>query len=310
MSQWFLVLGGLALANAIWAINNNFDGPLSWRVILMVAVLIFAAIAYWCKSVYAATIAIVGFLVWWPAQAMEWQKANTMIAAIPAGLAWLAILLYVAGFWQTRFAAWKRFAMVYLVVGLLVLNFFIFLFSSRSGLEMLSELNSEPELFISSSEQNFIVMFAIGFLTLAAIGYGWYKKFILEKEAIAAVVLFLLFGAILVSPPQETMAGYRQLAPAGIAWGAIFNFTLFAEILGVIFAGYWRREVWMVNFGAVLLVLFIAFKYFDWFFNSIDKSAFFIFAGILLFGIGWAMERGRRYLLRSIGSQINQETKI
>jgi uncharacterized membrane protein len=41
-------------------------------------------------------------------------------------------------------------------------------------------------------------------------------------------------------------------------------------------------------------------KYFDWFFKFMDKSVFFIVAGIMLFAIGWAMERGRRYLAQTI----------
>jgi len=68
MSQWFLILGGLALANMIYAINNNFGSPLSWRLVLLAAILIFGALAYWGKSVYAAAIGVIGFLVWWAAQ--------------------------------------------------------------------------------------------------------------------------------------------------------------------------------------------------------------------------------------------------
>jgi len=41
-------------------------------------------------------------------------------------------------------------------------------------------------------------------------------------------------------------------------------------------------------------------KYFDWFFTFLDKSVFFISAGVLLFVVGWLMEKGRRYMLAEI----------
>ena len=36
---------------------------------------------------------------------------------------------------------------------------------------------------------------------------------------------------------------------------------------------------------------------FDWFFTFFDKSIFFISAGIILFIVGWFMEKGRKYML-------------
>ncbi|MFA6376462.1 MAG: hypothetical protein WCX69_03640 [Candidatus Paceibacterota bacterium] len=306
LSQWLLVLGGLAAANAIYTINNNFASFLSWQSVLLGGVLVFAAAAYFGKSVYCAAIGIIGFLVWWAAQTAAWQSgaANVYyVASIPAGLMWLAIFLYAAGFMQAQRESWRRFSIVYTFVGILLANLLLFIFSTQSGLLALGTMTSGMRLF--DSWQNTVSLFIVGAITAMLAAYAWSKKIILEKEAIAMAALFLIFGVIVALPDQQTFSN-GVLAPAGIAWAAVMNFALFVEILGLIFAGYFRREIWMVNVGAIFLIIFVAVKYFDWFFKFLDKSVFFIIAGILLFVVGWAMERGRKFLAQTIKSQTNQ----
>jgi hypothetical protein len=308
MSQWFLILGGLALANMIYAINNNFGSPLSWRLVLLAAILIFGALAYWGKSVYAAAIGVIGFLVWWTAQTAFWQPRELTVPII--GLMWLAILLYVAGFWQMGKSAWKRFGVAWVSIGLILVNFLLFVFSTQSGLLMLQKMIGNGGIF--DAWQNVISLFIIAVMVAMALLYGCFKKIVLMEEATFAGILFLIFGLLAALPGQSLFdaGGWsNQLNAAGLFWAVAFNLALLFEILGVIFAGYLRREIWMINFGTVLLLIFTAVKYFDWFFKFMDKSVFFIVAGIMLFAIGWGMERGRRYLTRSINSQINQSNQ-
>lgn len=316
LSQWFLVLGSLALANAVYAINNNFGEVLSWRLILLISVLIFGLIAYFGRSVYCAAIGIVGVLIWWTAQTSFWQTKNNIgysaVIAMPVGLMWLAILLYAVGFWQMRKMAWKRFGVTYAIIGLIVMNLLLFSFSTESGLRFLEEMTTPGGIF--DVWQNLVALLVVASLSGAAIVYGWIGKALIKWEAFFATVLFFIFQLLTVLPNQSLLIDNHytsQLTAAGLFWAAIFNFVLLSEILGAIFAGYLRREIWMINFGTVLLIIFTAVKYFDWFFKFMDKSVFFIVAGIMLFAIGWAMERGRRYLAQTIQPPItdNQENQ-
>ncbi len=318
LGQWFLVLGSLALANMVYAANNNLGEIFSWRLVLLISALIFGIVAYFGRSVYCAVIGIVGVLIWWMAQTAFWQiKSNTNYSAViatPAGLMWLAILLYAAGFWQMRKTAWKRFGAAYVTIGLLLANCLLFIFSTESGLNALEEMTARGGVF--DAWQNLIALLVVASLSAAAIIRGRISKTLIKGEAFFAAVLFLIFGLLLVALPGQSLLtdnyyDARQLTAAGLFWAAVFNFALLFEILGVIFAGYWRREMWMINFGAVLLIIFTAVKYFDWFFKFMDKSVFFIVAGIMLFVIGWAMERGRRYLAQAIQppATANQENQ-
>ena len=74
-------------------------------------------------------------------------------------------------------------------------------------------------------------------------------------------------------------------------------------MLGIILVGYLRKESWHVNMGVVLLFILILVKYFDWFYTFLDKSLFFIGAGILMFAVGWLMERARKRVLFSMRPQ-------
>ena len=75
--------------------------------------------------------------------------------------------------------------------------------------------------------------------------------------------------------------------------------------MGVIFVGYGRKEKWLINLGIFFLFIFILVKYFDWFFDFLDKSVFFIGAGVLLFAVGWFMGKGRRYMLSEMKNKNN-----
>ena len=74
--------------------------------------------------------------------------------------------------------------------------------------------------------------------------------------------------------------------------------------------GYVKKEKWLINLGAAFLFMLIIVKYFDWFFTFLDKSIFFIGAGILLFIVGWLMEKGRRNILQNISTPKQQTEQI
>jgi len=112
--------------------------------------------------------------------------------------------------------------------------------------------------------------------------------------------LFLLTLIILVFPHKNLFTESNELSGLGIFWAVVFNLMLFSEIVGIIFLGYFNNKNFFINLGIVFMSILIFVKYFDWFFAFLDKSIFFIGAGILLFVVGWFMEKGRRYMLSAI----------
>lgn len=74
----------------------------------------------------------------------------------------------------------------------------------------------------------------------------------------------------------------------------IFNLLLFVGTVGVVVLGVRRRSELLVNLGVVIFIIHMITRYFDLFFDALDKSVFFIFGGALLLGGGWLLERNRR----------------
>ena len=125
-------------------------------------------------------------------------------------------------------------------------------------------------------------------------GYGFGSEVCLQYKFVFKQIIFIGSRS-------------RELSASGVLWAIILNVLLFGEIMGVILAGYGRKEKWLINLGVFFLFIFILVKYFDWFFDFLDKSVFFIGAGILLFAVGWFMEKGRRYMLAEMKNE-NEET--
>lgn len=90
------------------------------------------------------------------------------------------------------------------------------------------------------------------------------------------------------------------LTTQGYIFLVIFNISILAYNIGLIFLGYFKRDELLINMGVVLSFLTILNKYFDWFSDKLDKSIFFIFTGVLLLGLGWSLERGRKLMLENI----------
>lgn len=144
--------------------------------------------------------------------------------------------------------------------------------------------------------------------------YSAIQKLLSPFELLAVFTLACLFG-ITALLPEQTMfvrgsyglfSSRGELSDTGVLWALIYNFAIFFELIGLIFSGYMRRDTRFINFGASFLFLLIIVKYFDWFFTFLNKSIFFIGAGILLFVVGWFMERSRRYMISNIQKQVQQ----
>lgn len=87
------------------------------------------------------------------------------------------------------------------------------------------------------------------------------------------------------------------------AWAVFANLLLLAVIIGVVAVGYIHRETAWINTGFFYFGLLVVARYCDWFWALLDRSLFFIGAGILLIGGGMYLERTRRKTLNRLQPQ-------
>jgi uncharacterized membrane protein len=80
-----------------------------------------------------------------------------------------------------------------------------------------------------------------------------------------------------------------------------FNLLLFGMEVGLIAYGIARRSGLLVNLSLVAFVIHLITRYFDLFFQALDKSLFFVLGGLLLIGGGLLLERNRRRWMEDWG---------
>jgi hypothetical protein len=296
------------------ALNREWGHPVSWRTILFATSAVGLINAYFLKVHYSLAIGLIGLSCWWGAQAAEWiQGQGIQPSAGIAGWAFVVLLFYALGRLHEREKRWRRFVLVYLVLGIFPMTFVLFIFSTKFGLDLLGKMTKGAP-FLDSWQillSLLVLLISLAGVMMFAIGTKSMSPF----EFLAALFLTVLFGAMALLPEQTMFlqssstfftAGGSELSSRGVIWALIFNLAIFIEVLGLIFLGYSRREIWLINLGAIFMILLIFLKYLDWSYPFLDKSIFFIVAGILLFAVGWFMEKGRRYMISNIKGQTQQ----
>jgi len=319
VSQLFLLLSFFFLGVTLLAFNKDFGDPLSWRAILFITSLLGLIGAYYLKTIYVLVFSLVGLTSWWGAQAVQWiDGKNITTSALFAGLSFLALLFYSLGHLHEKEIKFKRFALVYLVLGIIAVTGALFFFSTKPGIGVIGEMTKGASFFGSWQLTLSLLVFLASLV--GATLWAAAQKLISPFELLAVFALTCLFGITALLPEQTMFVkagnsyfsyyGGNELSSTGVLWALFYNIAIFLELLGLIFSGYTRRETWLINLGALFLFLLIIVKYFDWFFTFLDKSIFFIGAGILLFVVGWFMERGRRYMISNIKAQAPQAQQI
>ncbi len=313
VSHFFLLLSIFFLGVTLLAFNREFGNPFSLLSILFITSVLGLVSAYYLKVLYSLLFGLISITTWWMMQAAEWmQDKNIKTSAIFVGLAFIALLFYSLGHLHESETKWKRFAFVYSILGILSITGILFFFSTKLGLSVLGNMTKGVSFYDSWQITLSLFIFLAG-LAGAAI-YTATKKLISPFEFIAILTLTLLFSVIALLPQQTIFIhagrsfyyGNGGLSNSGVLWAIIFNLTVFFELLGLIISGYLRRETWLINLGTFSLFFLISVKYFDWFFTFLDKSIFFIGAGILLFIVGWFLEKGRRVMLSNIKVRARQ----
>jgi hypothetical protein len=308
VSQLFFLLAVFFIGAMLLALNRDFSSHFSWQTILLATSAAGIAIAYCFKVFYPLIFSLLGISSWWSVQASEWlSKQHSQTSAILIGLAFLAILFYSLGRLHEKEEKWKRFAMVYLILGLLFITGFLFSLSTEQGISSLDYATKGRSFFLS---WQIVLSLALSLaLLIGTLSYNFFKKLISVWELLAASFLTISFGLIAVLPQKNlyfqglysfNFSAGSTLTDSGVTLAIIINIVLFFELLGLIFLGYQKKETWLINLGVFFLFVLIIVKYFSWFFTFLDKSLFFIGAGLLLFVLGFFMEKGRRRLISSL----------
>jgi len=82
----------------------------------------------------------------------------------------------------------------------------------------------------------------------------------------------------------------------------LFNLILAGIIFTLIFIGYQREDIRLVNIGMSYLVVLVVVRYFDFFWDLLPRAMFFMIGGAILIIGGIAIEKKRRELKKQFGA--------
>lgn len=311
VGQLLLVLG-IALAGiAVELTLRHFGVGSRPSYVLLATTLVAVALGWWQRAPLLVMSSVLAGFSWWGFSAARWAEATSSPRLVPVGVGVIAIALIaiaVARILERR-SENRRLGFFAWLPGAFTLFGVLFALSSQDGISALgSKAATSPFTHSWKLAAGLGILLIVTALLLALAAR---LKATSLAETSALSVVFAVALTVAAWPPHRTVrssgeydlfgtASSAQLSAAGMLWATVFNVLLLLLLLGLVFLGYQRREDWLVTFGALLLFVFVLFKYFDWLFSLLDRSVAFIGAGLLFLGVGWLMERGRRSVLAAM----------
>jgi uncharacterized membrane protein len=201
-----------------------------------------------------------------------------------------AVLLFAIGGIHYLFEKLGDIGRIYRIAGLKVimitLFFFTFEFVSISSAYYLRELDKIPNQLIAG-----LTIFSITAVLATVINWFFNKSERLSKLEGPAGIGLVALALIFFFYPTDTSI-----------YVLLFNLILAAFIGLLIYAGYEREDMKLVNIGMFWLIVFIIVKYFDFFWDLMSRSMFFMVGGLILVLGGIALEKKRRQIKKRIAA--------
>lgn len=248
--------------------------------LLGVLPLVYAFNSYGLASI--ASFVFFGWVLLFIYRNLEFQFEY--ILQVPVILLTTALFVFSIG--QIHYAkkSLSKIARTYRIIGLKIAMFSLFLLTLRVFTRSLSEIDVVAGQILTTS-----VIFAVATVIAATINllnnYNQSASNILENSASIVLVVLALLAI-----------GFR---PDSYLFTIVFN-ILFIGIIGILyFKGYDTQDIKLVNIAAFWTGVFIIYRYFDFFWALLPRSAFFLAGGVILIGGGVYLEKKRRKLKES-----------
>lgn len=279
----------LFLIAQIYHINANAHG------LILVWFMGILPLAYIFRSTLNLTSAILIFLLWLGFYLVEVHDVGIQIFNVYfiVGLA-----LYALGSIHAQFESTQKLSQPLKIFGILGTTVITYLFTFGGIIDEIQDEIPETSDLLFHAPFTVIGIVTL-FLALIAIAikkddtlktYYYENVSLISLAAVSFLFEFFPYGFQEIS--------YRLNVP--IFYPVLFNLLLLAIIIGLIVSGYRNKQTALVHFGLFFFALDVISRYFDFFYELLPRSLFFIIGGLILLFGGIAIEKQRKKLIHKI----------
>jgi len=287
----FILLGailfgaGIFLIAQIYHLSVHFaNGPLVWGLGVL-------PLAYLLRFKTLLSLSLIVLLVWLGMETHSWlsPEAFESFGWVPADSKFISLFfmaglaLWGLGLMHRGYEGLRRISAPYIILGMLCTFGTGFLFT----FDLYGRNFGAPVLWPFYLALSALFLLAVLGLALSSerpLGWVWEVVFLLVLLGLVLYLTFL-FGGL----PGK---GHRDFVLSA-------NLIFALAVLIVLFLGYLREFPIYVNMALLFFVLDLVVRYFDFFWELLPRSFFFIIGGLVLLTGGVLLERKRRKILGS-----------
>ncbi len=282
----------------LWAVLLRLDYDFSSYWVLVVWMLSLLPWVYMLFSSVATALLSLFFYVWlclFIFRTFDYNSSYGDLFSLPVLYLVSGVFLFGMGALHYYHDKFRDIARVYRIVGIktVLVSLFFLTFSVFAGNYEKYNLNIRDGSVISSQFTTGFVVLVLSALILIMINlffnFSKSETNIIENSIgmglLAISLIFFFF------PAENNI------------YVVLFNLILAGIIFTIIFIGYNRQDMTLVNIGIFWASLMIIVKYFDFFWSLLSRSVFFMIGGLILILGGVALEKKRRQLKEEFGAK-------
>ena len=289
-----IFLGALLFGATIFLVAQIYNVNANNHTLLLVWLIGILPLVYALASTAMASLAALLFFVWLAFFMLDrfvenWAYLDTFLLRMPALYISAGVLVFGIGAFHYLSDRLKSVARTYRLFGIKISMLALFLltfefFSSKHV--VLYDVGFGPDTTGSPEFTMWFVIFSIVAVILSAANLFFNPSRSQHNKLESGISLVLLASAM--TPyfyPSETSV-----------YAVFFNLLMAAIVIAIIYIGYHREDMQVVNAGLFWAAALIIARYFDFFWKLLDRSVFFMVGGLILVLGGIALERKRRQI--------------
>lgn len=289
-----LFLGALLFGATIFLIAQSYNINANSHTLILIWLLGILPLVYAFRLLPITGLSSLLFYIWialFVFRNMSFGKASGDFFSLPVLYLISGILLFGVGGLHYLSDDLKSVARTYRIAGIRVVMLALFLLTFRFFSGHYNDFNIRAGVEISSQFTAGLVIFAI-----LAIIFTIINLFFNPPKSDTSI----LEGSISLGLLAVALTFFFYPASTNI-YVLLFNLILAGIILILLFVGYHREDMKLVNIGISSFVFLIIVRYFDFFWSLLSRSTFFMVGGFILVLGGVALERKRRQLKEKFG---------